>query len=381
MWLMCAVTAALAGDLDREAVAQLERRARQSRSDAVVVLHDGEVAFEWHRRSPRLIRSMSVTKSIVGLAIGRLVTLGAIASVDEPMTRWFPEWRGTPKEGITLRHVLEHSSGLKSFRNTREIYRADDFVKLALDAPLEDPPGERFRYNNKAANLLPELVFRVVGQPIDEWLLGDLFSRLGIQEIEWDRDRVGHPHGMAGLAILPRDLARIGQLVLQEGRLGDEQLISEEWIRASTTPSAVYAGHGWLWWLEFEDMAFGVDEGRLKALRDAGVSADFVDKLGPLVGHWPDRQSYMQALRKALGDDWGRQLSEHLMPAEIDIPHVTPGTLRSVSANGSLGQHLVVYPAHDLVGVRMITGRFFHRFRKDAFLDFPELVGALAPAD
>ena len=371
---------ALAGDVDPDVVADLEQRARRSRSDGVVVLHRDQVVVEWYRKGPRKVRSMSVTKSILSLAIGRLVTTGDIVSVDDTMTTWFPEWEGTDRAGITLRHVLEHTTGLRAHRNARaDVYRSDNAVQAALATSLEEPPGTRFRYNNVAVNLLPELIFRVVGRPVDEWLQDELLTTIGVTTIEWDRDRAGNPYGLAGLAIEPRDLARIGQLVLNRGRFQGEQLISEDWLAESLTPSAAFAGHGWLWWLDFEDMAFDVDEANLDALRQAGVSAAFVDQLHPLIGHWPDVQSYAAALRETLGPGYAKLLSKHLGSAGVDIPDVTPGRLRSASANGWLGQYLVIYPDLELVGVRMVSGHLCYRRKKHGFDDFPWLVGSLIP--
>src|SRR5690606_30258640 len=124
-------------------------------SDAVLILHDGEILAEWYfgrERGP--IEAMSVVKSLVAVGIGRLITLGKIESLDQPVHAFFPEWKQGRKADITLRHILNHTSGLQNVRNTGvEIYPAPDALKLALAAELSDDPGAKFAYNNKAVNL------------------------------------------------------------------------------------------------------------------------------------------------------------------------------------------------------------------------------------
>lgn len=138
--------------IDRAALDALVDAARAANSDALVVLRDGEVVFESSFGQPIApIESMSVTKSVVNLALGHLYTEGKITSLDQPVHHYFPEWKQGRKQDITLRHVLSHTSGLQNVRHTGvEIYPSPDFVRLALAAELSDAPGERFAYDNKA---------------------------------------------------------------------------------------------------------------------------------------------------------------------------------------------------------------------------------------
>src|SRR5690625_494296 len=135
--------------------------------------HTDALALHWRGKrqvwalgsAPGPIETMSVTKSVVGLVIGRMVTLGHLASIDEPVHSLFPEWRQGRKREVTIRMLLEHTSGLQNVpMTTEEIYPSPDFVQLALCAELASAPGERYSYNNKAVNLLAGVVERATGR-------------------------------------------------------------------------------------------------------------------------------------------------------------------------------------------------------------------------
>ncbi|GEM_PF-173253 len=230
---------------------ELLRAAEEARSDAVVILKDGKLVGEWYfNGKPRLLETMSVTKSIVSLAIGRLLTLGLLESIDVPVYTFYPEWKQGRKQEITIRHILSHTSGLQNVPDARvEIYPSPDFVQLALAAELKSPPGTRFEYNNKAVNLLAGVVERASGKKLDEFMRDEVFAPLGIREFSWQRDRAGNPHAMAGLALFPIDLAKLGQLVLNKGVWQGERLIDEGWFEESFRPLDVMPEHGLLWWL------------------------------------------------------------------------------------------------------------------------------------
>src|SRR6266567_1469542 len=89
---------ALGPHTDGTALHLLAVAAKASHSDALVVWKDGDEIAAWYfGKQPRRIHAMSITKAVVGLAVGRLITLGKLASVDEPVSRWYPEWRSGSK--------------------------------------------------------------------------------------------------------------------------------------------------------------------------------------------------------------------------------------------------------------------------------------------
>lgn len=351
-----------AAGIDPAALERLVKRAEETHSDALVILQDGKLVGDWRFGKPAgPIEAMSATKSVVGLATGRLVATGKLR-LDEPVATFYPAWKGTPKEKITVRHLLDHTSGLKSNPTTEEIYSSRDVVKVALDAPLASEPGATFFYNNKAVNLLAGIVEKAAGKKLDEYLRDELFAPLGIARFAWTRDPSGNPHGMAGLQIDPLDFARIGQLMLDEGKLQGRQILTPEWVRES----APKGGDGerrssLLWWPITAWTKLEVADETLEAWRKGGADPAFVDKMATLRGKVvTDLTELLPFLEQLFGAGQGIQAYLTNVRAK-GLPGLkrTSGPVVGFSANGFLGQYVAVLPASRLVVVRMIRQESF----------------------
>lgn len=241
--------------LEAEALASLKVAAEASNSDAVVILEDGRAVAEWHfGNDPRPIEAMSVVKSLVAVGIGRLMMLGKIESLDQPVHTFFPEWKQGRKQDITLRHLMDHSSGLQNVGNTGvEIYPAPDALKLALAAELSHEPGAEVAYNNKAVNLLSGVIEVAYGKPMDTFFAEQLFAPMGIEEAGWYYDKAGRPHAMAGIQLHAKDLAKFGQLVLDQGKWHGDQLVSAAFIDEMLAQAHENIPRlGLLWWRHTE---------------------------------------------------------------------------------------------------------------------------------
>jgi CubicO group peptidase (beta-lactamase class C family) len=238
------------------ALRMIAARAQATESDAVLVLRDGQLLLDRHRAgtTPGAIEMMSCTKSLVALGIGRLLTQGRLRSLDQPVADFYPEWKRGRKAAITLRMLMNHTSGLQNVPNTTvEIYPAPDGLQLALAAELSDAPGARFSYNNKAMNLLAGVIERAAGERMDQYLQREVLGPLGVRGPSWNEqggyDRAGHPYAMAGWVATAADAARVGQLVLDEGRVGAVQLIAPAFMREMVAQSQPFTpGYGLLWW-------------------------------------------------------------------------------------------------------------------------------------
>jgi CubicO group peptidase (beta-lactamase class C family) len=236
--------------VDELALSRLVLRAQETNSDALIVVADGNVVSE--RYSGRTISPLSlqsITKPLSGLAIGQMYALGLIESLDVPLTKWLPEAGGGPLDDVTLRHVLTHTSGLDP-GDTQLLNRAPDKVDFALRATRVADPGSMFAYNNRASELLTVVASRVTGTTIDRWLTASLFAPAGLSSVQWPVDARGHPSTYGGLMMSPMDLAVVGQVLLDGGRLGEEQLVPECWLVESTAPNVQAApGIGLQWFL------------------------------------------------------------------------------------------------------------------------------------
>jgi CubicO group peptidase (beta-lactamase class C family) len=205
----------------------------------------------------------SATKSINGLLIGIAIDKRLIPSVDVPAATFFPEYedvfRDAGKRGITLKHLLSMTAGLSwhewnvSYSDPRNDHVAmnagADPVRYVFERPLVARPGTKFNYSSGISIALGEIIYKVSGLRADEFAKRHLFEPLGIRDYTW----LAYPNGVVqtggGLAMRPRDMAKVGQLVLNGGRWEGKQIISEQWIRDSMKQHAPDRQYGYQWWL------------------------------------------------------------------------------------------------------------------------------------
>ncbi|GGL00539.1 hypothetical protein GCM10010844_18730 [Deinococcus radiotolerans] len=273
------------------------------------------------------------------------MTLGVLPGADVAVAEYYPEWRQGRKADVTLQHLMTHTSGLQNVPAApEEIYPSPDFVQLALCAELRHAPGTAFSYNNKAVNLICGLLDRATGQRADDFARAELFAPLGIHEWQWDRDRAGTPHGMSGLQLRARDLARLAQLTLR----GGEGLITPSWIHASTCPATPATPRmGLLWWTWHPQTTYTVTDAHVQHLREAQASPTQIGALTTLRGTHT-RQDF-HTLMGTVGFDPTQ------VPAGTRWLQEDPGPRRGWCHDGWLGQYLVVDAEADLVAVRLIA--------------------------
>jgi CubicO group peptidase (beta-lactamase class C family) len=268
--------------IDRAALCRTADRLAAS-SDAnihaVLVARRGKLVFERYFRGSDEINShpvgkvtfdgdtmhnvKSVSKSVASLAVGIALDRGLIRSINEPIFSFFPELsdlRTPERERIQLLHALTMSMGLKWVEaipsnedNNDEVrmHMAPDPCRYVLGLPVAAPAGQDFFYNTGALTLVSAIMRKAVGHPLDEFARETLFEPLGITDFEWTRVK-GDTDAGGGLRLRPRDMAKIGQLVLAGGRWNDRQIVSKAWIDVSMTPRLEATGpyfYGYLWWL------------------------------------------------------------------------------------------------------------------------------------
>jgi CubicO group peptidase (beta-lactamase class C family) len=357
------------------------KKAAESHSDAVLIFKNDKPVLEWYagNKPPGPIELMSCTKSIVNLAIGRLIDTGKIKSLDQPIYEFYPEWKQGKKQLITLRHLLNHTSGLQNNRDSRvELYPTPDLVKMALAAELSDEPGSRFSYNNKAVNLLAGIVQIASGKRLDKYCRDAFFRPMGIKNYHWMLDQAGNPFCMSGLQLTARDFARFGQLLLDKGMWNGTRLVSEKWIDDSLAQGQPYEPScGLLWW-RIMDVTFEIDDARFHELEAAGLDKPFLDKLTSLKNKtFYNRQDYDKALTETLGGDWPDIVEKETAGRNVVLSRKTYGKVFGYNANGYLGQYLVIYPDQRLVAVRQVRSSATYDKKTDGFDDFPDLVGSL----
>lgn len=370
---------ALAGEVNQAALAHLVERGRAAHSSALLVWHRGKlIVEEYFGEKPHLGPLMSMTKSVVALGVARLVDKGKLR-LDQPVSDFYPEWKQGRKGQITLRHILNHTSGLQNFPDTGvEIYPAPDAIKLALAAELSDAPGKRFSYNNKAVNLLAGIIEIASGRPMDRYIFDTILRPIGIRDGGWfERDAAGHPYAMSGLALKPADVIRIGRLLLGRGSFGAKRILSERVVAELLAPG-LDPTCGLLWWRMPRSQKSVVDDKSIADMRkhrvDERTIADLTKiKDRPLV----TAVEFEAAMKRALGARWRDRVADVRNTGARETTRINSPDIVAYDAIGSLGQFLIVIPAAQLVAVRMVDSTESYDEETDVFGDFFDSVRAL----
>ena len=216
-----------------DALAKLVDFNATMKSDRLLVsIQDSVVADETYRGKPnQSVGLYSITKLFSSLAVGILLEQKRIPHVEVPIAEYFPAWQNDSlKRRITLRHVLQHSSGLVAEKGSQMIYPQSNVVSFALDATASEPPGTRFFYNNRAYNLISGVVKQITGNSLHAFLDTQLMIPLGIRDYTWRTDAAGNTWGMDGLSMRAADLLKIGQLIANRGEWQGKRILSTKWF-------------------------------------------------------------------------------------------------------------------------------------------------------
>ncbi|MCK3686203.1 serine hydrolase [Maribellus sp. YY47] len=210
--------------------------------------------YFWGYQAEDLHPLESATKSITSLLIGIAIDQGKINGTEEKIADIFPEIRHQQAEifrQITLQHLLTMTSGYEC--KDDELTQNDDRISFCLNRKIIHEPGKVFQYDGGNTEILGAVIHRKTGMFADEFASKYLFTPLNISCYQWsDYRQNGYPLMSGALHLRPRDMLKIGELVLNKGRCNEQQIVSKEWIDASAT-TAVKTGidndnYSYLWW-------------------------------------------------------------------------------------------------------------------------------------
>lgn len=239
--------------------------------------------------------TMSTVKSMTAMLVGAAVRDGAIASIDDPLTRYLPALRDSAYQGVTLRHVMTMSSGTRwnedyTDRNS-DVNRysrslADKVpggvLRLMASLPRAHPPGSSFLYNSGDTYLLGAALTAATGRPLADFMSDKVWRPAGMEcdafytlESEGGQEIGGSRAGM-----VLRDFGRFAQFVLNDGVIEGRRVLPEGWVQAAATPAFTLAAppvsdishYGYSWWLgEGVMAALGHAGQRIDIFRDEGL--------------------------------------------------------------------------------------------------------------
>jgi CubicO group peptidase (beta-lactamase class C family) len=222
---------------------------------------------------PRQLRS--ATKSITSILVGIARRQGRLLDLEQPILDFFPEYGPVQLDArmaqVTIRHLLMMTSGIASDWEDALPGAQYNLVDAILRLPLSSSPGAEFRYSSLGSHLLSVVLQRAIGIPLKTFAWNNFCQPLGISIPEWATDRQGNPFGGSGMSLLPRDMARIGQLYLEGGMVDEVRIVDESWVAASLEVQVGgdwnqgpmgSVGYGYQWWSGYlagepVDYAFG----------------------------------------------------------------------------------------------------------------------------
>ncbi len=198
----------------------------------------------------------SMHKSVMALAVGQAVAKGAIKSIDAPVSTWLPEWANDARGRISLRNLLQMSSGLKpvpfdlsATGKTNRFLKGSDLERQVLDLEYQEPPGTTFEYFSQVSELIGVILQRATGAPYATFLSDSLWRPLGASDAYVALDKPGGiPHTPASLLAKPEDWVRIGALILDDGVVNGHRVVSSDWLKEMSAPSPANPNYGFQIW-------------------------------------------------------------------------------------------------------------------------------------
>jgi CubicO group peptidase (beta-lactamase class C family) len=224
------------------------------RITGVIAVKDGEIILERYAfgRGPddRWL-SMSVAKPVTSTLIGAAVKDGLIHSIDDPVVRYIPELKGTAFEGVTIRHLMTMSSGVRYNEDVTDL-RSDvalaggeemvggvpPLVAYAARLAREAQPGTQRKYQTINADMLGIVLSRALkGRTLADYISEKIWQPFGMEaDASWIVDKAGIERGGCCLSITLRDYVRFGMFMDEGGRAGGADVLPEDWIHEAWTP-------------------------------------------------------------------------------------------------------------------------------------------------
>ena len=231
----------------------------------LVVRGDRLLAEHYGRGYDRasIVTSFSVAKSVVSALVGIALGERLIRTLDDSITRYLPDLRGSHWSAITIRHLVTMRSGLRyndrgflPWNDQPRVYYALDLRQLARRAQYGEPPGRHFRYNNYNVVLLGMILERAATAPVSQYLQERIWKPLGMEfPASWslDSESSGMEKMESGLNARAIDFVKFGRLYLERGCWRGRQIVPEAWVAESTAKQpGRRAPYAYLWWLPTE---------------------------------------------------------------------------------------------------------------------------------
>ncbi|NBU24770.1 MAG: class C beta-lactamase-related serine hydrolase [Gammaproteobacteria bacterium] len=242
---------------------------RGQNTAGLVILQDGKVRFERYGLgfdAAGRWTSFSVAKSFTSTLVGAAVQDGYIKSLEDKVSRYIPDLRGSAYDDVTVRQLLTMSSGVRwnedyedpkadvaRFNEATPDPGVDATVSYMRKLPRAHPPGEVWHYNTGETNLIGVLVSSATGKPLAQYLQERIWHPAGMEAAAtWLQGRTGHEIAGCCIQAATRDYARFGLFVLADGVVAGTRIVPPDWFAQATRKQkdigAPGRGYGFQWW-------------------------------------------------------------------------------------------------------------------------------------
>jgi CubicO group peptidase (beta-lactamase class C family) len=298
------------------------------RSAALLIVQGGKLrleryglGFDAHGRWT----SFSVAKSVTSTLVGAAVRDGAIRSMDDKVSDYIPQMKGSAYDDVNIRQLLTMTSGVRwnedygdpksdvaQFNNHQPEPGVDALVSYLRRLPRAAPAGTRWNYSTGETNLVGILVSQATKRPLSEYLSEKIWRPAGMeQQATWILSKTGQEISGCCLQAASRDFARFGLFILDGARIGGRSIVPDGWLAEATTQRADIGqpqrGYGYLWWT-YADGSYAA-----RGIFGQGI---FIDPKRKLViasnADWPKasdrpasaaREAFYRAVQRAIDDE------------------------------------------------------------------------------
>lgn len=238
-------------------------------TSGLVILQDGKIRFERYGQefdADGRWTSFSVAKSFTSTLVGAAVQDGYIKSLEDKVSQYIPDLRGSAYDDVTIRQLLTMSSGVRwnedyedpeadvaKFNKAKADPGVDATVSFMRKLPRAHPPGTVWHYNTGETNLIGVLVSSATGKSLAQYLEDTIWHPAGMAATAtWLQGKTGHEIAGCCLQAATRDFARFGLFVLANGNVGGKQIVPEDWFSQATRKQMDIGvpgkGYGFQWW-------------------------------------------------------------------------------------------------------------------------------------
>ena len=247
---------------------ELETFITEQKVAGLLIIQNGKIRMERYElgfNKASRWTSQSIAKSVTSTLIGAAIKDGYIKSVDDLVTNYIPDLKGSAYEKVTIRHLLTMTTGVRWNENysdsksdiarfyTQKVEPGiDETVSYMRQLPSEAEPGKKWVYKTGETHLLGVLVSKATGQTLSEYLSKKIWTPYGMEgKSTWNIGRTNQEFAGCCLQMKLRDFGRFGQFILDGATIKSKSIVPDDWLQSAThTQIALWPGwgYGYQWW-------------------------------------------------------------------------------------------------------------------------------------